>query len=49
MAPEIFKAICLKNSKELQKIDFYRADVFNMGLIILNAGLLTDPTIIYNK
>lgn len=49
IAPEIFKAVCLKDSNYLKSANIYKADVFCLGLCILTAGLLIDPTNIYDR
>ena len=49
IAPEIFEAACIKNSNYLRQANIYKSDVFNFGLCILAAGLLLNPTNVYNK
>lgn len=46
-APEVFEAIERRSHDQLSAVDLARADVFSLGLTLLEAGTLSDASAVY--
>lgn len=49
ISPELFKFIKTRNSDAIDRIDYFISDVFILGMCILEAGLMTDSSVIYKR
>lgn len=49
IAPEVFKYIKNKDSRALENANRFKSDVFTLGMVFLEIGVMSDVTGIYNR